>query len=153
MKPTDVGRFLTFVATGRVDECWLWQGRHEANGYGRFRFDGRTQWAHRVAWLLFRGPIPVGEEVCHSCDVRLCVNPRHLFTGTRADNMADAAAKGRTTAGERNARAVLNEQAVREIRRAYAHAGVTQRQLAVEYGINRRTIGLIVSRERWRHVA
>lgn len=78
--------------------CWIWTGARGKNGYGTIRFEGRYTHAHRVAFRLSRGrdPLP-GMEVCHSCDVRLCVNPYHLWEGTRKDNMQDAKAKGRTS--------------------------------------------------------
>lgn len=59
---------------------------------GRFRLRGTTEYAHRAAWLLFRGPIPAGQVVRHvRCDDSLCVNPQHLALGTAEDNAHDRA--------------------------------------------------------------
>jgi hypothetical protein len=82
--------------------CWIWTGDLSTPGYGRMslpiepgqkrpRMDG----AHRIAWRLFRGPIPDGAFVLHRCDVRRCVNPDHLFLGTAGDNTNDMASKHR----------------------------------------------------------
>lgn len=76
--------------------CILWTGPALDNGYGRLYFEGRTQTAHRIAYVLGVGPIlDASLFACHSCDVRLCVNPAHLFLGTHLDNMRDMVAKGR----------------------------------------------------------
>ena len=87
--------------SGPKSECWLWHGaRDPKNGYGNFGIEGghngRTEKAHRAAWLLLVGPIPDGLFVLHKCDNPPCVNPAHLFLGTHQDNMDDKIEKGRT---------------------------------------------------------
>lgn len=84
----------------RVDksgDCWLWTGGIAANGYGKLSREYKKLYAHRVAHELINGPIPDWMHVCHRCDNPKCVNPTHLFLGTRSDNMQDCLKKGRMT--------------------------------------------------------
>jgi hypothetical protein len=91
MTSLQIEEFWSLVQKGKRDECWLWQAGHFTHGYGSYRQD----YAHRIAWRLRYGPIPEGMCVLHRCDVMGCCNPRHLFLGTQADNLADMRAKGR----------------------------------------------------------
>jgi hypothetical protein len=102
---TTVQRFWSKV--DKTSTCWLWTGAlFRSGGYGAFRIRTTTIRAHRLAWELMREKIPRGMCVLHRCDVPACVNPDHLFLGTRADNMKDMYNKGRNVngAGSRNAR-------------------------------------------------
>ena len=75
--------------------CWVWQGYLNADNYGNIKVAGIMKKVHRVSWEVFNGPIPEGICVCHTCDNPPCVNPEHLFLGTRLDNMKDQQKKGR----------------------------------------------------------
>lgn len=76
--------------------CWLWQGDVSPHGYGKYRKGKRgIGEAHRFFYEQLVGPIPPGICVLHKCDTRLCVNPNHLFLGTRKDNWDDSVRKGR----------------------------------------------------------
>ncbi len=84
--------------TEKTDTCWLWLGYKRCNGYGALKVDApknKIEYAHRIAYKLWKGSIPDHLDVCHSCDVRNCINPDHLWVGTHQENMNDAFSKGR----------------------------------------------------------
>lgn len=83
------------VVRGQPDTCWLWKGSRDKGGYGRILHGKRIDSAHRVAWTVTNGPVPDGLWVLHRCDNPACVNPSHLFLGTRTDNVRDMFVKGR----------------------------------------------------------
>jgi hypothetical protein len=150
-------RFWQFVKVG--DGCWLWQGGTNEGGYGSLSLRrGVKIYAHRLSFELNIGPVPLGLWVLHRCDNPRCVNPAHLFVGTRADNMRDAHQKGRTwfqvqpdklPRGATHHKAKLDEVKAGDVRARYAVGGVTQRTLAEEYNVSQSTIQAVLSGRNW----
>jgi len=149
MKLSRRERFLTKVSP-RADGCWLWTGLIRADGYGAMRFEGREQGAHRVAWKLFRGKVAPGLAVCHTCDVRACVNPAHLFLGTPAENVRDMRAKGRNRRGEKHGSAKLTQAQVRRIKTMLKEDRLYVSEIAREFGVSETTIRAIRDGRTWK---
>lgn len=85
-----LGRFEARYVPEPNTGCWIWMAGQNGAGYGEFWVDGRNQLAHRVAYEIFVGPIPVGLQVDHvrarGCSLRCCVNPAHLEPVTPREN-------------------------------------------------------------------
>ena len=75
--------------------CMNWTGGMDPNGYGHVNMNGKHHSASRAVWLALYRKIADGLQVCHKCDNPKCINPDHLFLGTRSDNMKDCSMKGR----------------------------------------------------------
>lgn len=141
-----------FHALYRIDEsgCWLWQGTIGFDGYPVFVDDrARNVRATRFSYELTHGPLPSGQVIRHRCDTPPCVNPAHLLPGTHADNVQDCVARNRNAFGEKNGRRKLSRAEVDEIRARWSLGGVTQRQLADEFGLTQSGISRVVSGENW----
>lgn len=135
--------------------CWLWTAGAFPSGYGEINVEipgGKSYQSgvHRIAYQEFVGPIPDGLNVCHSCDVKLCFNPEHLFLGTDTDNMRDAAVKGRLLHGEEHSWAKLSAADVKQIREEYATGNTTQKALAERYGCTQGNVNQIVLNKIWK---
>lgn len=152
--------------------CWEWQGYCARKGKGHGSLSVRAlskkpMYAHRVAWILTKGPIPKGKHVLHRCDNPPCCRPGHLFLGTQRINNLDRDAKGRTASGNRNGsrtrpdrRAVgercgsskMTAEKVKALRRDWATGKYTQRQLGRKYKISQQQVSVIVTGKHWRHL-
>lgn len=129
----------------KTPNCWTWMGTRNTYGYGIFLLPGeKAVRAHRYAYERWKGPIPEGMVVMHSCDNPPCINPAHLSLGTKLDNNRDAASKRHTRSGDRHWMSKLTEKQVAQIR---ADKG-NQTELAAKLGITQGTVSRIKSGKR-----
>ena len=136
-------RFWANVDKRGPDECWEWKGNLQEKGYGHFHaVKGKTVRAHRFAYEMVHGPTKL--NVLHTCDNRKCVNERHLFAGTQAENMKDMWEKGR-------AASKIQEWQVSLIKRFLSNA-VPRKQIAKDFGVTIATINSIAAGYNWSHV-
>lgn len=161
--PTADERFWSKVQ--KTDGCWLWTATRKPGWYGKFRFNGKQENAHRVAYILTYGTIPDGLWVLHRCDNPLCVRPDHLYLGTHQDNVRDRQERGRAACGDNNGsrmhpeRILSGEQCswakltaaeVAAIRQEYALGNTTYHKLAAKYGVGKSQIGNILQGKVWK---
>lgn len=159
-----------------VSGCWLWMGAIDTPGYGRFKWKGRIDGAHRASWELTFGDIQDDLFVLHRCNVKRCVNPAHLYLGNASTNMRDAIRDGLMNysnrkpprqplfrkprrpydkpdqRGEANPNARLTADQVLQIRERYERGGISQQALADEYEVNQTNVSVIVRRKVWASV-
>lgn len=146
-----------------TDKCWMWTAGIFKNNYGKFNICGKMVRAHRVAYILKYNKFDETMCVLHKCDVRGCVNQKHLWLGTKADNNRDRKNKGRNnspcgdkngththpesrTSGEKNGRSKLTWKKVDEIRLS----AEKQKDLAVKYNVDPSIISEIKGNKIWR---
>lgn len=159
----DVARFWRSMESC-IDGCWMWKLGTNRSGYGKFKANGRTLIAHRVALFLTTGEWP--PVAMHTCDTPQCCRPDHIRAGTHADNMADRNTKNRQATGDRNGSRVhiermprgihhkhakLTDDAVREIYEAQAR-GERQVDVAQRLGVSQAIVSRVMLRRAWRHV-
>lgn len=152
-----------------VDCCWLWQASLNKGGYGQFQVRENRKLlhdgAHIASFFLHHGRWPApGMQALHTCDVRHCVNPAHLWEGTQVDNMQDCVAKGRNgnvthperlargdrsglrlhrdraPRGERNVNAKLTDAQWEEALALWQSGDWTQTALGKRYGVSQHAI-------------
>lgn len=148
----DAERFWRKVEKAGPDDCWHWKIKKGLNQYGQFRSSElkRPIGAHAFSFYLANHYVP--PEVMHKCDVRSCVNPRHLAAGTRSLNMRDMVAKQRQRKdyyqGSAHHMAKLTEDDVRAIRASPEKGS----ELAQRYGMTEGNISAIRHRKIWKHI-
>lgn len=139
-------RFWSYVDRRGPDECWNWTACKTVRGYGLYDTKAKlSKRVHRLSWLIQHGTVPADLFVCHSCDNRLCVNPKHLFLGTAADNAKDRDQKGRGAYSNFASRCKLTTAQVLEIRQI----GKPALTMATRFGVTRRAIRSVLRRHTW----
>ena len=135
--------------------CWIWMKAVSPAGYGKISYLGKNRIAHRVSYMEFIGGIPGDLCALHRCDTPSCINPNHLFLGTKGDNNRDAMRKGRCRSGsyyrekgDWNCNVKLTKEQVLYIRAS----DETQIKLAKKFNVSRATIGDARTRKTWRYV-
>ena len=151
------------------DACWVWIAGRTTRGYGTIYWLGTSHLSSRIAYEITYGAIPDGQCVLHKCDNPPCVNPKHLFLGTRQDNLADMRTKGREkhavgtengayTCPEKVRRGTaitlskLDDDKVRDIRNQYDKGDTSYDKLAKQYSVSKQVIASVIHRKTWRHV-
>jgi hypothetical protein len=130
--------------------CWICISHHLAgHGYPYMKINQKGIGIHRYMYEKYIGKIPEKLCVLHKCDNRRCINPEHLFLGTKSDNSMDMFLKGRAAKGERNASSKLTENDIREIR----SLDYSYRNLGKMFNVSHRTISLIKNYKTWKHVS
>lgn len=128
-------------------ECWPWM---MSNGsfYGQLYFKGKNYYTHRLSYTIFKGEIPEGLIIRHTCDNPCCVNPRHLILGTKSDNTLDALKRNRLPNHS------LTEQDVIYIKtkiKEGIYYGLMN-ELAFKFNVNRKAIYKIKAGITWKHI-
>lgn len=142
-----------FEVAGK-DDCWEWQGTKDPHGYGSISKNNRTFYAHRISYEINVGEIPEGIFVLHSCDNPSCVNPKHLFLGTQADNVADRDKKGRQVRGERVKGSKLTEKKVirmRDLRKKHGK-DMPYRVIGKKFNVSQQSAHDAVNGHSWHHI-
>jgi hypothetical protein len=127
-----------------IGDCWECTS-HKPNNSGYPTRHGGTLNRFVYKWLI--GEIQEGMQICHSCDNRLCINPSHLWQGTKRDNQLDMINKNRQFRGigSKNPRSKLNEQQVELILKDNRFI----KQIAADFGVSFQMISRIKRKEAW----
>jgi hypothetical protein len=115
--------------------CWEWNGAKDVYGYGQMSVNRGRPWkAYRIAYEAWVKVPADNVDICHTCDNPPCINPAHLFEGSRLVNITDMVNKKRIANGERKPHKLTDVQ-IDEIRAHYATGGFMQKELAARYGV------------------
>lgn len=140
----------------KTETCHLWiGGKKSIGGYGSFMLNGISERAHRAAWILYVGKIPKNKHILHSCDIKNCVNIKHLRVGTHKQNMRDTIKRGQMylkPRGEDHFRNYIPETIIKEIKLRLKN-GEKIIKLMNEYKVNRHIISDIKRKQTYKYIS
>ncbi|TDL77390.1 hypothetical protein E2R56_04235 [Rhodococcus qingshengii] len=144
-KPTVDERFWSKVKKGNPNECWEWLAAKTSNGYGTFKYNGKTVNSHKFAYQITNGVcVPSRFHVCHSCDEPSCVNPNHLAPGTPKRNVQGMIESGHHYKG--GSKPKLNEVQTLEVM-FYNDLGIKHSNIARFMGIRGSTVKRVLEKD------
>lgn len=146
--------------TNIVNGCWEWAGGLYWDGYGQkgLRINNKkvTRRAHRLVFECLYGPLG-DKHVCHRCDNPKCINPAHLFLGTKSENMSDMLLKKRgkkihqCARGEKIAKAKLKSIQIPQILEL-KKLGFSIVDIAANFGVRASCISAVINGVTWNHI-
>lgn len=134
--------------------CWEWTDALDHYGYGRLQVNKKAAKAHRIAYEIFIGEIPSDKIICHHCDNRKCVNPKHIYAGTFTSNNRDMVLRGRRrnggrpNYGEKNGNSKLKVKQVLKIKEHIKNK-IPYLRIAKLFNVSPCTIRHIAIGKRW----
>ena len=132
-----------------LGRCWLWLGANR-EGYGIIKVSGKQVRSSKVSWMLEFGEYPNAPCMLHKCDNPQCVNPVHVFPGTRPENSADMVSKMRQKYGEDQPQAKITEKQAIDIIHRYRRWGAVR--LSREFSLSVGQIRRIANGKSWKHL-
>lgn len=156
-KADRIAHFWSYVDIRDPDECWPWLGAINDDGYGKYKYHGKSIGAHVTAYKINNNisldvELDITIKIRHSCDHRKCCNFAHLLAGTQLDNVRDAVSRNRHIHGETSGRSKLTEDQVINIIKAYRTGKFKQAKLAQIYGVEPFTISSIITGRTWKYL-
>jgi len=127
--------------------CWEYSLALRKNGYARITFERKSWYAHRLSYVAFGGTFIDGCDICHSCDNRKCVNPTHLFQGTRKNNMIEAKLKNRMATGFNLPQTKLSQSDIKNIIN-YGISGLKHKEIAEKYNVTRSLVTYYINKNK-----
>jgi len=164
---TEEQRFWEKVDIKADDECWLWKGSLDRDGYGWFSFtsttatqSSKTVFAHRYSLMLKLNNFELASSVFarHTCDKPTCVNPKHLIEGSAADNSADMTARNRQAVGDKNGNSTLTEEQAKTALATYHTDKQNGRlygsleRIAKSLNVDKQIVSRLTAGKTWKHL-